>query len=138
VEWNESFQFDWVSAAQMSRDELAVFDRSEAIAGLVGGLPPHVKSVRVSNTMRPDLLSGNDAAGLWDPQTSSIVIRRDQLDSMVSFAATLLHEIAHAAGGHDDVTRQFENDLTHFLGLTAAAAMTASGGNRKARGFFRR
>jgi hypothetical protein len=64
--------------------------------------------------------------GLWDGTTESIVIKRDQLKSVTAFAGTLLHEIAHAKTGFDDVTREFENALTELLGAASAAAITPS------------
>jgi hypothetical protein len=36
---------------------------------------------------------------------------------------SLLHEVAHARGGHDDVTRAFENDLTLALGRVASRSL---------------
>lgn len=125
TEWNDSFVFDFVEAGSLSPSERSVFDRTGAIAALVGGLPDRVKSVRVSNIMRVDYATGSDALGLWDSTTSSIVIRRDQLSSLSSFSGTLLHEIVHARTGFDDVTRSFENALTDVIGQTAAAALTA-------------
>ncbi len=124
AEWNNSFKFDWVPLEEMTQAERRVFSQASAIAGLVGGLPKHVKAIRISKTMRQDFVSGTDAAGLWDPETSSIVIRRDQLRALNLFAGTLLHEMAHARSGHDDVTREFENELTELLGITAAAAVS--------------
>jgi hypothetical protein len=124
-EWNDSFVFDFVDPSALSAAERSVFDTLEAVAALVGGLPDHVKSVRVSNTMRLELGTGSDALGLWDGSTKSIVIRRDQLSSVSSFAGTLLHEIVHARTGFDDVTRDFENALTDVIGQTAATALAA-------------
>ena len=124
AEWNDSFVFDFVEAGALSTAERSVFEQANAIAALVGGLPDRVGAVRVSNTMRADLSTGSDALGLWDGSTSSIVIRRDQLSSVSSFAGTLLHEIVHARTGYDDVTRGFENALTDVIGLTAAAALS--------------
>lgn len=138
AEWNDSFKFDWISVQRMTQAEREVFSKAAAIAGIVGGLPKHVKAVRISKTMRPDFLSGMDAAGLWDPETSSIVIRRDQLRSVRLFAGTLLHELAHARSGHDDVTREFENELTELLGAVAAAAVPADTKERRRRLFWRR
>ena len=123
MEWNKSFKFDWVPAQSMTAEEHAVFAMADSIAGLVGGLPKHVRAVRISRTMRQDVLSGADALGLWDPESASIVIRRDQLKSLRGFAGTLLHEIAHARTGYTDVTREFEDALTTFLGSTAVAAV---------------
>jgi hypothetical protein len=75
--------------------------------------------------MRQDVFSGADALGLWDPESASIVIRRDPLTNLRDFAGTLLHEIAHARTGYPDVTREFEDALTTFLGSTAAAAVNS-------------
>lgn len=67
---------------------------------------------------------GSDALGLWDPETTSIGIWRDQLKTLPEFGGgVLLHEVAHARSGHGDVTRGFENELTQRLGLASAAAM---------------
>ena len=123
-EWNNSFVFDFVEPASLAPSEQAVFERAQAIVDLVGGLPARVQAVRVSNTMRVDFETGSDALGLWDGQTNSIVIRRDQLASLPDFAGTLLHELVHAQTGYDDVTRDFEGALTIIIGKTAAAALT--------------
>jgi hypothetical protein len=123
-EWNNSFSFSWITLEKMTDAEREVFSKASAIAGLAGGLPTKVKEIRVSKTMRQDFLSGTDAVGLWDSGTASIVIRRDQLKSLDAFAGVLLHEIAHAKSGHDDVTREFENELTELLGFAAAAAVS--------------
>lgn len=125
-EWNESFSFAWVFPETLTANEAFVFGSAPRIAALVGGLPNHVEAIRISSTMRPDFLTGNCAVGLWDSESSSIVIRRDQLGSLEQFAGVLLHEMAHALSGHDDVTREFEGTLTSMLGVTAAAAITES------------
>lgn len=123
-EWNSNFKFDWVPPEKMTNAEAEVFGQAYTIANLVGGFPKKVREIRVSNTMRQDLLGGIDAAGLWDSATASIVIKRDQLQSLSAFAGVLLHEIGHARSGHDDVTREFENELTEMLGLAASIAVS--------------
>jgi hypothetical protein len=138
AEWNNSFKFDWVLLEQMTQAERRVFSQASAIVDLVGGLPKHVKAIRISKTMRQDFVSGTDAVGLWDAGTSSIVIRRDQLHSLNLFAGTLLHELAHARSGHDDVTREFENELTELLGIAAAAAVPLDQKLPAKRSFWRR
>jgi len=40
-----------------------------------------------------------------------------------TYAAVLLHEAAHASSGATDATRDFENELTNYLGRTAEAAI---------------
>jgi hypothetical protein len=126
AEWNSSFKFDWVTEARMTARERAIFTRANEIADLVGGLPKHVRAVRVSQTMREDFVSGDNALGLWDNGSASIVIRRDQLKSLHLFAGTLLHEIAHARTGYDDVTSEFEDELTTLLGVAAASAVSTA------------
>jgi len=121
TEWEESFEFKFVKADKLSKTEKAVFERWKAIANLVGGLPRKVKEIKISETMRADFLTGNVTTGLWDAASSRIIILRSQLRSLPTFAGTLLHEIAHAKTGFDDVTRDFENALTTMLGTVAAS-----------------
>jgi hypothetical protein len=122
-EWEQSFQFEFVTPNKLSPSERNIFDHWKTIANLVGGLPKKVSEVRISKTMRPDFLTTNEAEGLWDPTSSSIVIKRTQLKSLSAFAGTLLHEIAHAKSGYGDVTRDFESELTRMLGLLAASGL---------------
>jgi hypothetical protein len=69
---------------------------------------------------------------------SGWAIRRDQLKSLDAFAGVLLHEIAHARSGCDDVTREFENELTELLGVAAAAAVSAPRKGERKRSFWQR
>lgn len=119
-EWAQSFQFRFVAPDRLSQSERAVFEQRDTIASLVGGLPSRVHEVTISETMRPDFLAAHEAEGLWDPVSSTIIIKRTQLNSLSDFAATLLHEIAHASSGYGDVTRNFELELTRMLGVLAA------------------
>jgi hypothetical protein len=119
-EWEQSFQFEFVTSDKLSQPERNVFDQWRTVASFVGGLPNEVRDVRISVTMRPDFLTTNEAEGLWDPASSSIVIKRSQLKTLPAFAGTLLHEIAHARSGYGDVTRDFETELTRMLGVVAA------------------
>ena len=139
TEWNNSFKFEWVTNEQMTAEERSVFAQAGTIAELVGGLPKKIRAIRISKTMRQDFLSGVDALGLWDAETESIVIRRDQLKTLKAFAGTLLHELAHARTGHDDVTREFEVELTSLLGGVAASAIDVLPSQPpKRRSFWRR
>jgi len=120
TEWEKSFEFKFVKPANLNSTEREIFGRTQEIAELVGGLPKKVREIKVSETMRPDFLSGNTTKGLWDPESASIIILRAELKALRAFAGTLLHEIAHARSGFDDVTRNFENELTDMLGVVAA------------------
>jgi hypothetical protein len=119
LEFNESFEYRFVDPDDLDDAERAVFDLTDQLIALVGTgkKAPHVL---VSETMR---LDRDDTEGVWDPELGSIVIKRDQLRSRRSYAATLLHEIAHAMTGTIDATREFENVLTNYLGRTSTAAL---------------
>jgi hypothetical protein len=61
-----------------------------------------------------------EAVGVWEPAERWIVIRRDQLLALESFAGTVLHETAHAISGASDVSIDFELALTDLLGKLGA------------------
>lgn len=50
-------------------------------------------------------------------------IKRNELASIESYAAVLLHEIGHARSGETDVTISFELELTALLGKVATEAL---------------
>jgi hypothetical protein len=118
-QWEESFEFKFVKHEDLSPGERFLYERWKDITKLVGGIPANVREIRISETMRPTFLTGSDAQGLWDPASGSIIIKRSELTSLAAFAGTLLHEVAHARTGYGDVSREFENELTHMLGTLA-------------------
>jgi hypothetical protein len=119
-EWDASFQFDFVDPADFTDAERAVWGRLDAVFAAIGGRPKRVKEVLVSKTMRPMAGRGFEAVGVWEPRERRIVIRRDQLASIESFAGTVLHEAAHATSGAPDISLEFEVALTDSLGTVAA------------------
>lgn len=133
-QWSQSFKFDFIDESQMTSSERAIFGQRGDIANLIGGLPRAVKKVLVSTTMRPGASGGTDELGLWDPERRHIVVRRDQLRSLESFAGTLLHEVVHAQSGQPDVTREFEDALTDRMGVLAVAALRVRPGSKGSAG----
>ena len=83
---------------------------TQAFKFLCGSDP---EQIFISETMRREE-SGEDAVGIWN--AGRIVIKRDQLKKMESYAGTLLHEAAHALSGAGDVSREFELKLTYIIG----------------------
>lgn len=116
--WNESFEFKFVSPSELTPSERAVYDATPRILALIGGLPGKVKEIKISETMRMELSSFVEAVGLW--HSPNIIIKREQLSNLERYAATLLHEIAHAVSGAADITREFEIALTALLGKTGS------------------
>jgi len=64
--------------------------------------------------------SGMESVGLWEQAKRRIVVKRDQLKNLESYAGTLLHETAHALSGAGDVSREFELELTRIIGQISA------------------
>lgn len=123
AEWSNSFEFKFVSRDQLTPKEQNVFDRWKRIVALIGGLPARVREVKISETMRPDFGTGRECQGLWEPEKKRIIVKRSELTSTETFAATLLHEVTHAKSGFSDVSRDFENALTEVIGQLANACL---------------
>lgn len=119
-EFNASFAYKFVDRDMLTPQERRILDLTPALLALVGLAGTGVPPIRISETMR---ITTDDTEGVWDSSIHSIVIKRSKLSSVAGYAATLLHEVAHAKTGAVDVTRQFENVLTDYLGRTSVAAI---------------
>jgi len=119
-EYQESFEFSFVEPFQLTRPEKRVFGVTRTAFALIGGRPDKVKQVAISETMRKEIGSFAQAAGLWEPWTGRIIIKRDQLRSIETYVGTLLHETAHAVSNASDMSRAFETQLSTLLGRLAA------------------
>ena len=124
VEWDRSFQFTYIAPDQLLLTEQQVFALTQSILRLLSkpSLLTKVQDVRISETMRVDY-HGDEVLGVWEPRERYIVIRRDQLRDIASYAGTLLHEATHALTEADDGSFEFEQGLTHNLGKVAALAI---------------
>jgi hypothetical protein len=123
VEWNDSFEFAFVAPSSLTDAERAVWADLDALIGLVGRRPSAVKTVAISETMRPTSKGGSETVGVWEPSLGRIVVKRSQLSSRQSFAATLLHELAHVRSAADHFTDAFEDALTAQMGIVAVKAL---------------
>ena len=123
-EWAESFEFTFVPEKDLTPSERSVFRLWEEISTLGGGLPKVVREVKISETMRPEVGAVHSAVGLWEADKHRIIIKRSQLQSIQTFAGTLLHEMTHARTGYEDVTREFEEELTAALGRFSARLLS--------------
>src|SRR5262249_17070351 len=92
--WNDSFSFTFVDRAAMTAAERQVHDHTAAIAALIGAdlARPDAPAVLVSETMRLND-TGYPVLGVWEQEERRIVIRRDQLADLRTYAGTLLHEL---------------------------------------------
>jgi hypothetical protein len=124
-QWNDSFSFTFVDETQLSAAERVVFSHARGIVALAGrGLDvAAVSQILVSETMRMSE-TGDMTLGLWQPDERNIIVRRDQLASLSTFAGVLLHELGHVFSGETDGSLAFEGELTRLLGIVAAAALS--------------
>jgi hypothetical protein len=116
LDYNDSFNYSFVEFEELSEIEKKVYVRTNEIIELFGGLPKKVKKIRISRTMRTDFNSSRDTLGCWDSNTSSIVISKKMLKKLEDYAGTLIHELIHAKTNYDDVSREFEIELTKYIG----------------------
>lgn len=119
-EYNTSFQYKFVEINGLNKEERRIFDFTPKIISLVGIPSYHVPQIRISEAMR---VTSDDTEGVWDSSIPAIVIKRSKLNSLIGYAATLLHELGHATTGAPDVSRAFEHVLTEYLGKTSVLAL---------------
>ncbi|HET7013878.1 MAG TPA: hypothetical protein VFI65_08210 [Streptosporangiaceae bacterium] len=119
-EWHDSFVFTFITTSDMTTAEREIWHKLPAIFATRGGRPSQVRDIRVSETMR--LMDGRyqEAAGLWDEAAGHIIIKRTQLQSLATFAGTVLHEVSHALSRAPDMSLDFEQMLTEELGAIVA------------------
>ena len=121
-EYVKSFEYKFILETALTDSEKNVFEYKDKIMNLVGGKPDIVKDIKISETMRVgSTICG--VAGQWSSAEQVIIIRRDQLSSLSTFAGVLLHEIAHAKSGLPDVDQGFEITLSTFLGNVSVKAL---------------
>ncbi len=116
-ERTSNFTYEFVNPKNLNKEELIIFNKTEEIFQLIGGKPKNIKDIKISETMQNDIHSFLPAAGIWNPETNEIFIKRTELKSIKTYAGVLLHEALHAKSGHEDVTREFEIVLTNVIGL---------------------
>jgi len=118
-EWNDSFQFTFISPDQLTSEERVIYDLTRAIMHLVSQRITRVKEVLISETMRLNRYDDNEAVGLWEEAAQRIVIKRSQLQRRDLYAATLLHAYLSALSGAEQGTLEFEESLAEALGVLA-------------------
>lgn len=107
-----------VEIDSLSVAERRVYDITDKILELIGGKPRNVKCIQIVEKIYESEIF-NETVGLWEPKENRILIKRNQLNELNSYAGTLLHECAHAISGASDVSRDFETELTNVIGCIA-------------------
>jgi len=124
-EYYESFEFRFVDPNDLTLQERENFRKTDKILNLIGGKPRKIREIKISETMRKEIGSFVERAGVWEESTGRIIIKRSQLKDIAGYAGTLIHEVAHAVSGTTDVSREFENELTSLLGIVVSRALNS-------------
>lgn len=122
--YNDSFSFEFVAIENLTDKEREVYNLTTDILNLVDGKPRIVKDIKISTTMRKDFFATSETFGVWEPSASSIIILRKMLNSVRDYAGVLIHEAIHAKSGLDDISRNFEHELTVAIGQVCEKALT--------------
>lgn len=115
-EYNDSFIFDFVNEKDLTKKEKRIFDKIDNIISVFGKILKNVKEIKISNNIRKQYLDNSFTMGIYDSDEKLIVIHRETLKSLSTFAGTLIHELIHAETGLPDVNRDFETALTKMIG----------------------
>ncbi len=123
AQYNNSFQYDFVSYDALTITEKAVFDLHRQ---LLRETHSKVKSeqIKIAQSLRPDFPT-DSFGGVWDAEKELVIIRRDMLRSPAVFCGVLIHELTHADTGFDDIDRGFETALSRWIGHFAWKALSA-------------
>lgn len=124
MEYSESFEYSFVDTNLLDPDEKSIFRLTDDIFDLIGGRPKTIQDIRISETMKKDLTTFQDANGIFERTTRTIIIKRSQLRNLESYCGTLLHEVSHVISGKEDVTRGFELELTRIIGCVSEKALS--------------
>ena len=108
-----------VDVSELTVDERNIYNKTSDILSLIGGKPEAVKDILLVEKIYEHGFY-YEPLGLWIQEEGKILIRRNQLSCITDYAGTLLHECAHAISYADDVSRDFENELTKIIGELAS------------------
>lgn len=125
TQFNNSFQYDFVSFDELTRNEKAVFGLHRKLLQETGSkVKP--EQIKIAQTLRPDF-PADSYGGVWDTEKELVIIRRDMLCSLSLFCGVLVHELTHADTGFDDIDRGFETALSKWIGHFAWKVLSANG-----------
>lgn len=125
-DYNDSFEFDFVRETELSKYEKKIYEYINEIINMFGKIPKTVKGIKISNNIRKDYFDNSVTLGVYDPSEELIVIHRNALKTLSSFAGTLLHELIHAKTGLSDLNREFEIELTNLIGMLSSKILKDS------------
>ena len=110
----------YVNINSLTTSERIIWGLKDIVLKCIGGMPTNIDRIRIAEIIRYD---NHDTLieGICRFQNREIVISRCSLYRKEKFLSVLLHELAHARSEANDLTKDFENELSDMLGLLAAS-----------------
>ena len=128
AQYNNSFQYEFVSCDSLSAAEKAVFDlHRQLLRETHSKVKP--EQIKIAQSLRPDFPT-DSFGGVWDAEKELVIIRRDMLRSPAVFCGVLIHELTHADTGFDDIDRSFETALSRWIGHFAWKVLSADSAHK--------
>ena len=124
-------EYSFVDICSLSDKEKEVWQMKNVILKCIGGLPDNVRTIRLAEMIQ---FKSDDKCtyGCFRPVEEDIIISRHLLLRPEAFLGVLCHELAHAKSEADDISKDFEDELTNMLGYVAYALVGLSGNNESA------
>ena len=119
-EERESFEFEYIDPRDLKDSEKNIFSLTDKIFEVIGGKPRKVRDIKISETMRKDPITYRETEGLWEGSTGTIIIKRSTLSTLENYCGTLIHEVGHCLSNSEDISREFELELTRLIGFVVA------------------
>ena len=121
-------EYSFVDISSLSKKEKEVWQMKNVILKCIGGLPDNVRTIRLAEMIQ---FKSDDKCtyGCFRPVEEDIVISRHLLFRPEAFLGVLCHELAHAKSEANDISKDFEDELTNMLGYIAYALVGLSDNN---------
>lgn len=121
-------EYSFVDISNLTHQELDVWQMKNVILKCIGGLPENVKKIYIAEMIE---FEQEDTCiyGVFRPMHNDIVLSRQLLSRPEAFLSTLCHELAHAKSEANDITKQFEDELSNMLGYIGYALVKSCSNN---------
>lgn len=121
-------EYSIVDVNNLTEHESNVWRMKNIILKCIGGLPDNVRQIHLAEMIELEQVD-TCIYGVFRPKHNDIVISRHLLTRPEAFLATLCHELAHAKSEADDVTKEFEDELSNMLGYISYALVKMCSNN---------
>lgn len=114
---NDNFDYSFIPYEKLSNNEQTIFNSIPLLLKISGINDINEREVCIASELQKNC-DYYEVKGICTKD--KIIIKRSCLKSMAEFAGIFLHEAIHAKFECSDISRDFENQLSRILGITAA------------------